>query len=90
MNPDFDLYRFNELVAVTIFQAITLTFTYNYLLFCVYFPFNPETVNPNRWTTLTKLSASPSPLSDEDDVALITVEMEPGNDYVITTNTISF
>lgn len=73
---------------VTLFQAITLTFTYNYLLFCMCIL--PETVNPNRWTTLTKLSASPSPLSDEDDVALITVEMEPGNDYFITTNTISF
>ncbi|XP_051963996.1 protein dispatched homolog 3-like [Xyrauchen texanus] len=37
---------------------------------------------PNWWNTLTKLSASPSPspspLSDEDDVALLTVEMEPG------------
>uniref|UniRef100_A0A9J7X936 Dispatched RND transporter family member 3 n=1 Tax=Cyprinus carpio carpio TaxID=630221 RepID=A0A9J7X936_CYPCA len=33
---------------------------------------------PKWWTTLTKLSTSPSPLSDEDDVALITVEMEPG------------
>ncbi|XP_051509126.1 protein dispatched homolog 3-like [Myxocyprinus asiaticus] len=33
---------------------------------------------PNWWNSLTKLSASPSPLSDEDDVALLTVEMEPG------------
>ncbi|XP_073675274.1 protein dispatched homolog 3 [Garra rufa] len=33
---------------------------------------------PKWWSTLTKLSASPSPLSDDDDVALITVEMEPG------------
>ncbi|XP_016306353.1 protein dispatched homolog 3-like [Sinocyclocheilus anshuiensis] len=34
-------------------------------------------VCPKWWTTLIKLSTSPSPLSDEDDVALITVEMEP-------------
>ncbi len=89
MNPHFDLYLFKELVACYSFPS---NYIYIQLLaqFCVYFPFNPETVNPNRWTTLTKLSASPSPLSDEDDVALITVEMEPGNDYVITTNTISF
>ncbi|XP_056102837.1 protein dispatched homolog 3 [Rhinichthys klamathensis goyatoka] len=33
---------------------------------------------PKWWTKLTKLSASPSPLSDDDDVALITVELEPG------------
>ncbi|XP_073767336.1 protein dispatched homolog 3 isoform X1 [Danio rerio] len=33
---------------------------------------------PRWWTTLTKLSSSPGPLSDDDDVALITVEMEPG------------
>ncbi|XP_042618726.1 protein dispatched homolog 3-like [Cyprinus carpio] len=33
---------------------------------------------PKWWSALTKLSASPSPLSDDDDVALITVEMEPG------------
>nr|XP_055024422.1 protein dispatched homolog 3 isoform X1 [Misgurnus anguillicaudatus] len=30
------------------------------------------------WNTLTKLSASPNPLSDDDDVALITAEMDPG------------
>ncbi|XP_026053498.1 protein dispatched homolog 3-like [Carassius auratus] len=33
---------------------------------------------PKWWSAVTKLSASPSPLSDDDDVALITVEMEPG------------
>ncbi|XP_035392183.1 protein dispatched homolog 3 [Electrophorus electricus] len=34
---------------------------------------------PKWWSTLTKLSANLSPLSDEDDdVALLTVEMEPG------------
>ncbi|KAI7797536.1 protein dispatched homolog 3 isoform X1 [Triplophysa rosa] len=33
---------------------------------------------PKWWNTVTKLSASPSPLSDDDDVALLTVEMDPG------------
>ncbi|XP_076846306.1 protein dispatched homolog 3 [Brachyhypopomus gauderio] len=34
---------------------------------------------PKWWSTLTKLSVSLSPLSDtDDDVALLTVEMEPG------------
>lgn len=42
-----------------------------------------EIVKFNRWTTLTKLSASHSPLSDDDDVALITVELEPGKDELI-------
>ncbi|KAA0713652.1 Protein dispatched -like protein 3 [Triplophysa tibetana] len=32
----------------------------------------------DKWNTVTKLSASPSPLSDDDDVALLTVEMDPG------------
>jgi len=52
--------------------------------FWVNHPFNTEIVKPNRWTKLTKLSTSPSPLSDDDDVALITVELEPGKvDFIL-------
>lgn len=77
MNPYFELNLLNELVTGHSFPFNCIDI---YMHFCVNYAFNP-----NRWSALTKLSASPSPLSDDDDVALITVEMEPGNDEVITT-----